>query len=302
MSYLKIFISYNHRDEIVKDELIIKLTTLKEKGLISVWEDRKIIPGQKWDNEIEQQLQEAEVALLLVSPDFLNSRYINDVELPKVIQKEKAGEMIVIPILIRECDFIKRSDIAKFQALPNDAKPLSLWDNKREAWQNIIYNLERMILLRQGDERFPAFTVVKETKKTKVVILYDLNDRTEYHQLKKHFFVLTLTKDIQLFDIHEDITTGNRDELIKQACSKAQYILCYITPDFWQSCYNLVRPFLTSGKTNQIIPLKIKNTSAYQNTPLSLLKSYPSDGRYVSDWKDPNDGFSDIVDNIGRFI
>jgi len=298
MSTPKIFISYSHRDEQVKDELVTQLTPLKERGVISMWDDRKIIASQRWDKEIAAQLETATVAILLISPDFLSSSYINDYEVPNVLTKEQQGELQIIPIIIRESTFGQRADLSQFQALPKDARPINLWNNRNEAWRNIMQNVNSMIGVKNNIHSNDPVLFNEPSPTTKLVVLYDQNDREAWQALKKHFFVLTLTTDMEVFDIHHDITSGNKDELITKACAEASYILCFVTPDFWQSCYHRISPYLNSGKTDKIIPLKIKKTSAYGDTPLSLLRSYPSDDRFVSDWEDANDGYSDIVDGV----
>lgn len=299
MSDPKIFISYSHRDENVKDELVAQLKPLKENGLINIWDDRQILASQKWDDEIANHLESSTVAIMLISPDFLSSGYINQYEIPNILEKEKKGELRIIPIIIRECAFGERVDLSQFQAMPKDAKPINLWNNRNEAWRNIMDNINRMLgITNTDDNKGEILADEADTSGTKLVVLYDQNDREEWQELKKHFFVLSLTTDMELFDIHDDITSGNKDEIISKACATANYILCFVTPDFWKSCYFRISPFLNSGSTNKIIPLKIKNTSAYDRTPLNLLRSYPSDDRFVSDWDEANDGYSDIVDGM----
>jgi len=302
MSVPKIFISYSHRDESVKDELVQQLTLLKNNGTITIWEDRQILPSQRWDEKIEKHLESSSIAIFLISPDFLSSTYINQYEIPNILAKEKKGEILVVPIIIRECSFGERVNLSQFQAIPKDAKPITLWDNRNEAWRNILTNLKNILLKLDGNENQEALPVELSVEHTKLVILYDQQDRTEWQALKKHFFVLTITQDIEFFDIHEDINSGNKEESIKKACIDAHYILCFITPNFWRSCYFQLKPYLCSGRTNQVIPLKIENTAAFAKTPLNLLKSYPSDDRFVSDWDNSNDGYADIGNAIVELV
>ena len=77
--------------------------------------------GSEWDEEIKIRIQEADIILLLVSPDFNNSDYIWNIELEKAIDRHNKKECTVIPIFARECDFID-TPYAKIQGLPKDAK------------------------------------------------------------------------------------------------------------------------------------------------------------------------------------
>lgn len=80
---LQLFYSYAHEDEEMRDELEKHLTLLRREGTISEWHDRAIVPGQEWDEAIKGQLDRADIILLLVSPDFLASDYIDRVELTR---------------------------------------------------------------------------------------------------------------------------------------------------------------------------------------------------------------------------
>ena len=65
---LKVFLSYAHRDEPLKNELAIHLASLKRQGKIQPWQDREIEAGTEWDAEIKAQLAAADIILLLVTP------------------------------------------------------------------------------------------------------------------------------------------------------------------------------------------------------------------------------------------
>ncbi len=51
------------------------------------WDDSKILAGEDWKNEIRKALDKCDLGLLLVSPAFLGSKFIQDEELPKLVGK-----------------------------------------------------------------------------------------------------------------------------------------------------------------------------------------------------------------------
>ena len=67
---LEIVISYAHRDQALKDELIVHLSPLRRQGIIADWHDRNINAGADWKKEIDTHLDTAGMILLLVSPDL----------------------------------------------------------------------------------------------------------------------------------------------------------------------------------------------------------------------------------------
>ncbi|WP_228038526.1 toll/interleukin-1 receptor domain-containing protein [Nostoc sp. LEGE 12450] len=135
---LRLFFSYSHKDETLRDELAKHLTILEWEGVISSWHDRKILPGEEWDRQINDNLNTADIILLLISSDFLFSKYCRDVEVKKAIERHHAGEACVIPVILRSVDW-SGAPFAKLQALPKNAEPVvsGNWHNQDEAFTNV---------------------------------------------------------------------------------------------------------------------------------------------------------------------
>jgi hypothetical protein len=129
---LRVFVSYSHVDELIKTELLKHLEPLRKLGLIDTWHDRQIKAGEDWGKKIDSGIEDADVILLIVSIDFINSNYCYDIELERALARHADGEAVVIPIIARSCMW-KIAPFAKLQAVPKDAKPLALWANLDEA-------------------------------------------------------------------------------------------------------------------------------------------------------------------------
>jgi hypothetical protein len=140
---LEVFISYSHEDEDIKNSLEKHLTPLKRLNLIKVWHDRKIMAGQEWDKIISKNLKNASIILLLVSIDFINSKYCYDVELEEALELHSKNNATVIPIIIRPCMW-QNTPFAKIQALPKDAKAVTLWQNNDEALTNVAEGIKKI--------------------------------------------------------------------------------------------------------------------------------------------------------------
>src|ERR1700674_5538908 len=134
---VEVFYSYAHEDEKLRDELVKHLANLRRQGVITEWYDRDISAGKEWDAEIEQHLNSANVILLLISPDFMNSDYSNDVEVKRAMERHEAGDARVIPIILRPVDW-EGAPFSKLQALPTDAKPVTSWDDPDEAFLSVV--------------------------------------------------------------------------------------------------------------------------------------------------------------------
>lgn len=122
----RVFYSYSHKDEAMRDELDTHLKALKREGFISTWHDRRLQPGNDWDHVINENLENAEVILFLVSPNFLNSDYCRDTEVRRAMNRYERREALVIPIILKPCVWTTES-FAKLQALPKNCRPLVEW-------------------------------------------------------------------------------------------------------------------------------------------------------------------------------
>lgn len=140
---LKIFLSYSHHDEKLCARFLVNLGQLKNDGLIEPWTDRKITAGAEWAGAIDDNLNSAQVIILLVSPDFLDSPYCNDVEMNRAMERHQKGEAQVVPLILKKCDW-ETSRFASLQALPKGAKPVVDW-KREDGFVDAAKGLRRLI-------------------------------------------------------------------------------------------------------------------------------------------------------------
>ncbi len=133
---VSVFFSYSHRDETLRDELETHLAMLKRQGVINTWHDRRIGAGKELDQEINRYLEEAEIILLLVSPNFLASDYCYDVEMSRALERHESGDARVIPVILRPCAW-HDAPFGKLMAIPNDGKPVTKYPDQDDAFLEI---------------------------------------------------------------------------------------------------------------------------------------------------------------------
>lgn len=143
---IEVFFSYSHKDQGLRDQLETQLSLLKHEGLISSWHDRKIGAGEEWAGKIDEHLTTSRVILLLVSADFIASSYCYDIEMKRALERHNAGEALVIPIILRFCDW-HNAPFGKLQALPTDGKPIigRDWHNLDEALYDVAKGIRKAI-------------------------------------------------------------------------------------------------------------------------------------------------------------
>ena len=146
-SALRIFISYSHKDETFKDELVTMLTGLQRRGIVDAWHDRRIEAGDEWYKSIQDAMNDCDLALLLVSPDYLASRFIQAEEQPKLLQRREEMKLRVIPIVLRPCLWQSEPVLKDIQALPKDGKAVITFSKdsgeRDQVWLTIAQEIEK---------------------------------------------------------------------------------------------------------------------------------------------------------------
>lgn len=119
-----IFISYSHQDESWKNRLVKQVGVLATEGL-ETWDDRRINAGDDWLPEIERAIASCDLALLLISANFLTSKFILGQEVPVLLQRRQEQGLRVIPVILSPCQWQRISWLNHIQARPKDGADLA---------------------------------------------------------------------------------------------------------------------------------------------------------------------------------
>src|SRR5258707_15888232 len=143
---ITIFFCYARKDETLLNKLKTHLSPLRRQGLIDVWYDRDISAGTEWEQEIKKHLNSAQIVLLLVSPDFMDSDYCYSVEMKRALERHEQGTAKVIPIILSYVQW-QGEPLGELQALPTDAKPITSasWHSLNEALFDVAEGIRRVI-------------------------------------------------------------------------------------------------------------------------------------------------------------
>lgn len=141
---ITLFFSYSHPDEALRDELEKHLSILKRQGIIETWHDRWINPGEDFADQIDANLEAADIILLLVSSDFLASDYCYNIEMRRALERHQTGEVVVIPVILRPCDW-HTAPFGSLLAATKDGKPVTKFPSLDEGLVEVTTAIKRAI-------------------------------------------------------------------------------------------------------------------------------------------------------------
>ena len=141
---LKVFVSYSHRDESHKDDLVVFLKALQNLGKVSIWQDRAIDAGSEWNAEILRALDSADIILLLITARFIGSDFCFSKEMNRALMHHEQQTARVIPIIMTPCAW-QQMPFAKLQVLPTDGKPVTEWNSLDAGLDNVIQGITRVV-------------------------------------------------------------------------------------------------------------------------------------------------------------
>jgi hypothetical protein len=91
-----VFVSYAHKDVHWRKRLQNVLRPLERSVDISLWTDHSLKAGEEFVRTIAEAIEEARVAVLLVSAAFMGSHFIGKQELPRIIARAERGKLRVL--------------------------------------------------------------------------------------------------------------------------------------------------------------------------------------------------------------
>jgi hypothetical protein len=173
---MKAFISYSHHDAEFLTTLRQHLSPLRRQKLLETWTDREIDAGGVLDDEIAGAMEKADLFLLLVSSSFINSDYCYEKEFRKALEKQKAGKALIVPIIVRPCDWLI-PELRQFKALPEDGHAIHSkhWHSVDEAFAEVVKGLRSLIENRKekGSKFVPGESHVTPEQREELRAVHD---------------------------------------------------------------------------------------------------------------------------------
>lgn len=133
-----VFISYSHNDLVWAERVALFVKALEWSGLCFVWLDRDLRHGELWQETLGRVLERCAIAIPLISPDYLASGFIREIELPAILDRRARANLTVLPIVARPCAWQAVPGMARLQVAPRDDEALSLDYSSQPKYENFF--------------------------------------------------------------------------------------------------------------------------------------------------------------------
>ena len=210
----RVFFSYAHEDETLRNQLEVRLAMLKRQGLIEIWHDRQMRAGDLFDWAIDEELNEADIILLLVSPDFLASDYCYNIEKARALKRHREGTARLISVILRPCEW-EHTDLARYVVTPTDGRPVTRWPDIDDAFLDVTRAIRRAIEeIGAATQRNPA---ADEAQQTAQPVEADIRPRSSNLRLRKNFTQADKDRFLEAgFEFMDRFFQGSLEELAKR--------------------------------------------------------------------------------------
>lgn len=145
----KVFVSYSLSDKAYLEEIKKHFKPFEKQ--LDFWDNSKILPGQNWQEEIQQAISQTKVIILLLSADFLASDFILSKELPPLLQAAEKDGAVILSLIVRPCLFEVVEALNQYQTMNPHNKPVLKMDTveREELYVNLVRQTQRILAERR---------------------------------------------------------------------------------------------------------------------------------------------------------
>jgi hypothetical protein len=141
---VRVFVSYAREDKRWLDpayryNLVPYLAESLRRLQVTFWFDKQLNGGDEYLPLIKSEIDQSQIALLIVSQSFLNSEFIENREMPRIAERARLGKMIVVPVLVEPCDWSEYRFLADRQMVPSS--PLIDYTESEPSWAKVRFQI-----------------------------------------------------------------------------------------------------------------------------------------------------------------
>ena len=248
-SKIKIFISYSHSDKKYINDFEKYFKPLEQEYNLDVWRDNQIKSGEKLQHKIYEKLNEADIVLLFISAHFLSSDACKK-EMEQSLKLREERNLIIIPIILSTCEW-KETILKDLLCVPKDGKPVSDFEDKNKAWQDVSNSIKEHI---EVLDKINHIEIKEDFKKN----LQDTEVFKTAHHDKKNVSLddIFISPQLECFDENRELEQKNINyKKLEKEISKYKNIV--IAGDGQSGKTTLCKKLFTSLKEKNFLPVYI---------------------------------------------
>lgn len=282
---LKLFISYNHADEKYISRFLTAITPLTgEDGVIECWYDRDIKSGDDFWDEIDRHLLDRDIVCLFLSQDYLASKSCRE-EMRRAMEMKKQRGILIIPVVLRPCQWLDYKELSSILAATTDGKPISKFEDEDDAWMEVYTHIKKAVMY---------YKKLKEVCFTQVFseFLDDATILTKAHSMKNELKLqdIFIYPELIILDNKENNKRVSAEDVIGEFCQGSNIA---IVGDDQSGKTSLLKVYVQRLKEKGFLPVYVKD-------PQELLQGnleYRID-RLIKEQYTANDGLEDFDHQI----
>jgi hypothetical protein len=150
---IKLFYSYADADAAYQETLLKSLAGIRWSNKhpnspfhVSEWHRALLGAGEVLAEQVERNLQDANVIILLLSPDYLAEQFTyEDGEVTQALLRAAAGQVRLVPVMLKPTEITDFVDLVKYKPLPDDG-PVTVSGNQDLAFQKVAEGIRLVCL------------------------------------------------------------------------------------------------------------------------------------------------------------
>jgi hypothetical protein len=288
-----------------------------------------------------EELNEADVVVCQLSPEFLRSKFWVLIELDKAIQRKAAGQAALVAYVLKDCKWTDVGKLANFQILPLDTQPLISWPDQDGYWRAVAEGIretlrafQRNVHSGDGHETVDvAITISTEAPRVRdnrlpepdlptpnatqesqtascpirLFLSYAHQDKKYFAELEKDLKLMKQNGLISMWSDHA-LTAGEKwEERILQELTEADVIVCQLSRDFLSSDFCFLIELDTAIKRKlagkaELIAYVLRDCGWNEVPKLKQFQILPRGARPLCDWKEKNKYWRAVAEGIQEVV
>jgi len=293
---VNVFLAYAQKDEPSAMKLEGFLAQILQENSSSL---RMCEIGQI-DKEDDLSLTTADLILLLVSPDFLDSDYCYSVTMAQAIERHKQGETLIIPIILRPV-YWGRTPFSRLQALPENMEPITLSDDPETAFGEVITVISTIVSNRGAQAMSP-----EGIQPIKLFSASAHEDESLRNELARHLALLQRQGFIESWYDGQILPGIEWKSEIEKQLTSARIILLLISSDFFFSdfCYSIeMERALQRHKLGEawVLPVILRPVD-WREAPFAHIPCLPHNEQPITTWSNRDEAFLSVTQGIRNLV